>query len=70
MVDLTGLEIVLQSATSKITELDIDRLYESLPMVGLTRILQGLARRPTLTNLRLHNCPLSRDDARPPDGIV
>jgi Ran GTPase-activating protein (RanGAP) involved in mRNA processing and transport len=57
--DLVGLETVLLSDTSKIAELEIHR-----PMVGLTRVLQALRRRPTLTKLGLHGCRLGRDDAR------
>jgi hypothetical protein len=40
-VDLTGLENVLQSSNSKITELDIHGCY-GVPCVGLTRTLQAL----------------------------
>jgi hypothetical protein len=49
VVDVTGLEALLQSETSKITELDIDRLNKSLgvPMMGLTPVLRALAQRPT-----------------------
>jgi Ran GTPase-activating protein (RanGAP) involved in mRNA processing and transport len=64
VVDLTGLETVLQSETSKITELDIERLYGSLPTVDLTPVLQALARRRTLTKLSLRCFPLGRDEAR------
>jgi Ran GTPase-activating protein (RanGAP) involved in mRNA processing and transport len=63
-MDLTGLETVLQSETSKITELDIERLYGSPPMIGLTRVLRALAQRPTLTKLGLRYCPLGCDEAR------
>jgi Ran GTPase-activating protein (RanGAP) involved in mRNA processing and transport len=63
-MDLTGLETVLQSETSKITELDINGLYGSLPMVGLTRVLRALAQRPTMTKLGLRNCRLVCDEAR------
>jgi Leucine-rich repeat (LRR) protein len=64
-VDLTGLETALLSDTSKITELDIDRTSAGgLPIVGLTRVLDALARRPTLTKLGLHACRLGRDNAR------
>jgi Ran GTPase-activating protein (RanGAP) involved in mRNA processing and transport len=64
VVNLTGLEILLQSETSKITELDIDRLYGSLPMIGFTHFLRALAQRPTLTKLGLRYCPLGRNEAR------
>jgi Ran GTPase-activating protein (RanGAP) involved in mRNA processing and transport len=63
--DLTGLDTVLLSNTSKITELDIHSFYEGRPMMlGLTPILQALARRPTLTKLGLRRCPLGRGEAR------
>jgi Ran GTPase-activating protein (RanGAP) involved in mRNA processing and transport len=62
MSDVAGLETFLLSDTSKITELDIDRLY-FLPITGSTPILQALASRPTLTKLGLHRYPLGRDDA-------
>jgi Leucine-rich repeat (LRR) protein len=64
-VDLTGLETLLLSGTSKITELDINEFswYER-PTLGLTPVLHALARRPTLTKLGLHRCPLDRDKAR------
>jgi Ran GTPase-activating protein (RanGAP) involved in mRNA processing and transport len=64
VVDLTGLETVLQCETSKITELDIGRFCNGLPMVGLTRVLQALERRPTLTKLGLRWCALGREEAR------
>jgi hypothetical protein len=63
-VDLDGLETVLLSGTSKITELDICIFSGSPPMTGLTRVLQALVRRPTLTNLGLRGCRLGRDEAR------
>jgi Ran GTPase-activating protein (RanGAP) involved in mRNA processing and transport len=53
-VDLTGLETVLLSNTSQITELDIFGPH----------VLQALARRPTLKKLGLGSCPLNRDEAR------
>jgi hypothetical protein len=65
VVDLTGLETLLLSENSKITELDICRYYyEGPPMTGLTRVLRALARRAALTKIRLHSYPLSRDGAR------
>jgi Ran GTPase-activating protein (RanGAP) involved in mRNA processing and transport len=64
VMDLTGLETVLLSDNSKITELEIHKFYGGLPMIGLTHVLQALARRPTLTKLRLHGCPLGHDEAR------
>jgi Ran GTPase-activating protein (RanGAP) involved in mRNA processing and transport len=66
-IDLSGLETLLLSDNSKITELDINCNSNTCgdpPMIGLTPVLQAIGRRPTLTNLRLHNCPLSSDDAR------
>jgi Ran GTPase-activating protein (RanGAP) involved in mRNA processing and transport len=33
-------------------------------MIGLTRVLRALGRRPTLTKLGLRHCPLGRDEAR------
>jgi hypothetical protein len=63
--DLTGLETVLQSKTSNITELDIDRLYYvDLPVVGLTPVLRALGCRPMFTKLGLRYYHLGRDDAR------
>ncbi len=52
------------SGNSKITELDIHRSYEGLPIIGLTSVLQALARRPTLTKLALRQVRLGRDEAR------
>ena len=63
-VDLTGLETVLLSETSKITELYIHRFYRGPRIVGLKNVLQALARRPTLTKLGLHFCRLGPDEAR------
>jgi Ran GTPase-activating protein (RanGAP) involved in mRNA processing and transport len=63
VVDLTGLETVLQSETSKITELDINRNYGSLP-IGLPLVLRALAQSPTMTKLGLRYCPLGCDEAR------
>jgi Ran GTPase-activating protein (RanGAP) involved in mRNA processing and transport len=62
--NLTGLETLLLSGTSKITELDIHRQYSGPPMMGLTSALQALARRPTLTKLALRRVRLGRDEAR------
>jgi Ran GTPase-activating protein (RanGAP) involved in mRNA processing and transport len=64
VVDLTGLETLLLSDNSKITELEIDRLNGNVPMVRLTPVLHALARRPTLTKLGLRYCALGRDDVR------
>jgi Leucine-rich repeat (LRR) protein len=60
-IDLTGLETLLLSDTSKITELDI---YMSSygPMMCLTPVLRALARRPTLIKLGLRRCLLGRDN--------
>jgi Ran GTPase-activating protein (RanGAP) involved in mRNA processing and transport len=63
VVDLTELKTVLQSKTSKITELDINRSHGG-PMIGLTRVLRALAQRPTLTKLGLRYCPLGRNEVR------
>jgi hypothetical protein len=63
-VDLTGLEALLLGDTSEITEVDIDRLSGNLPIIGLARVLQALACRPTLTKLALHGFRLNRDEAR------
>jgi hypothetical protein len=62
--DLAGLETVLLSEASKITELDICSFNEGLPIMGLTPVLHALARRPTLTKLGLRRCPLGLDNAR------
>jgi Ran GTPase-activating protein (RanGAP) involved in mRNA processing and transport len=63
--DLTGLETVLLSDNSQITELEILRFRGGRgPLMGLTHILQALARHPALTKLGLLGCYLSRDDAR------
>jgi Leucine-rich repeat (LRR) protein len=65
VVDLTGLDTVLLSDTSKITEFDIHRFHGGLGLImGLTPVLQALARGPTLTKLGLRCCPLDRDGAR------
>jgi hypothetical protein len=63
-VDLNGLETVLLSDNSMITELEICKSYGGPPMRGLTHVLQALGCRPTLTKLGLHGCPLDRDEAR------
>jgi Leucine-rich repeat (LRR) protein len=62
--DLTGLETVLLSETSKITELDIDRRYtrQHVSIRGLTWVLRALAYRPMFTELGLRYCPLTRDE--------
>jgi Ran GTPase-activating protein (RanGAP) involved in mRNA processing and transport len=62
-VNLTELETVLSSDTSQITELEIYRSYGSPAVMGLTPVLQAFGRSPTLTKLRLRDCPLDRDDA-------
>jgi Ran GTPase-activating protein (RanGAP) involved in mRNA processing and transport len=65
VIDLAGLETVLLSDTSKITELDICSFRtEGLPIRGLTHVLHALARCPTLTKLGLCYFPLGRDEAR------
>jgi hypothetical protein len=60
--DLTGLETLLLSETSKITELDIHGVYTCPP--GLTRVLQALKRYPTLTMLNLRWFLLGRHESR------
>jgi hypothetical protein len=55
-MDLDGLETVLLSDTSKITDLGIRESYGGTPIKGLTDVLQALGHRPTLTKLRLHGC--------------
>jgi hypothetical protein len=63
--DLTGLETLLQSDNSKITELEIHRYHnEDLPIMGLMHVLQALGRYPALTKLGLRYCALGRDEAR------
>jgi Ran GTPase-activating protein (RanGAP) involved in mRNA processing and transport len=64
VVDLPGLETLLLSGTSKITELEIYRFSGGLPILGLTNVLRALARRPTLTKLGLRGFRLGRDKAR------
>jgi hypothetical protein len=61
-VDLNGLETLLLSETSKITELEIQRAYPG-PTIGLTPVLQALGRRPTLTKLALRRVRLRHDEA-------
>jgi hypothetical protein len=63
-VYLTGLETLLLSDTSKITELDIDGSCLNLPIMGLTSVLCALARHPALTNLGLRGFTLGRDEVR------
>jgi Ran GTPase-activating protein (RanGAP) involved in mRNA processing and transport len=58
-VDLTGLETLVLSDTSKITELEIDDIHE-----GLTPVLLALARHRTLTKLGLSCCALGCDEAK------
>jgi hypothetical protein len=62
--NLTGLETLLLSGTSKITELEIHRSFGGPRIVDLTPVLQALARRPTLAKLALHQVRLNRDEAR------
>jgi hypothetical protein len=64
VVNLDGLETVLLSGTSKITELGIHRFYGSLPIMGLTRVLQALGQHPTLAKLGLRCYPLGREETR------
>jgi hypothetical protein len=67
VVDLTGIETVLLSETSRITELEIDVLEidmscNSPPTMGLTRVLRALALHPALIKLVLRRCPLGHDE--------
>jgi hypothetical protein len=66
VVDLTGLEAVLLSDDSKITELEIHDEEERGPVTpfGLTNVLRALGRHPALTKLRLKDILLGRDEAR------
>jgi Ran GTPase-activating protein (RanGAP) involved in mRNA processing and transport len=64
VTDLDGLETLLLSDNSEITELDIQGSYGARRTMGLTHVLQALARRPTLAKLGLRNCLLSSDEAR------
>jgi hypothetical protein len=64
MVDLTGLETLLRSDNSKITDLEIYRFCHGSLTLGLTRVLGALRRHPTLTKLRLHRYRLGLVDAR------
>jgi Leucine-rich repeat (LRR) protein len=69
-LDLTGLDTLLLSDTSKFTELHISTMRPLMtivggpPMTGLNRFLKALARRPSLTKLRLCNFPLYCNEAR------
>jgi hypothetical protein len=63
-VDLTGLETVLLSNNSKITELDIDMFCGGTHTMDLTHVLQALARQPPLIKLCLRQCTLGLDEAR------
>ncbi len=63
--NLTGLETLLLSDNSKITELEIDRSFYGSTIIGLTSVLHALASRPTLTKLGLRRCHLGRDEFRP-----
>jgi Ran GTPase-activating protein (RanGAP) involved in mRNA processing and transport len=60
-VDLTGLDTVLLSDTSQITQLDIEKSWHGLPMMGLTHVLRALASCPTLTKLGLRDFALGRE---------
>jgi Ran GTPase-activating protein (RanGAP) involved in mRNA processing and transport len=62
-VDLTGLETVLLSDSSKITELEIYLFYRP-HLIGLTPVLQALARHPALAKLILSGFGLGRDSSR------
>jgi hypothetical protein len=70
-VDLTGLETLLLSDTSKITELGIrDYYWCERPSWGLPRVLRALARYPALAKLGLCRCPLGRNNARLLPGVL
>jgi hypothetical protein len=62
-MDLAGLETVLRSDNSKITELELHRLGQP-PIMGLTRVLRALARHPPLTKLGICDGNLGRDEVR------
>jgi hypothetical protein len=65
VVDLTGLESVLLSDDSKITELEIHGIYDEDPPLGLAQVLQALGRQSALTELILTDLlRLGRDEAR------
>ena len=61
---MDSIESVLLNDISKITELEIHGYDVSPRIIDLTRVLQALACRPTLTKLELRCCPLDRDEAR------
>jgi hypothetical protein len=61
-VDLTGLETLLLTDNSKITELEIGG--RGPPMMGLAHVLQTLGRCSPLTKLVLRDFRLGCDDAR------
>jgi hypothetical protein len=61
-VPVGALETLLLSDTSKITELDI-WCHGGSHMKGLSRVLQALARHPTLTKLSIRGHRLGRDHA-------
>jgi Ran GTPase-activating protein (RanGAP) involved in mRNA processing and transport len=64
-MDLSGLATLLLSDSSKITELDIQRLDVGyLRRMGLATLLQSLGRHRTLIKLGLHNCLLDHGQAR------
>jgi Ran GTPase-activating protein (RanGAP) involved in mRNA processing and transport len=65
VADVTGLETVLLSKNSKITELDINnsRSRGVLHMIGLSPVLRALAQHTTLTKLGLRQCLRGRDEA-------
>jgi hypothetical protein len=67
MTDITGLETVLLSVNSKLTELDIEignMFSGDPPMMGLTNVLQALAHHPTLIKLALRRGHLCPDETR------
>jgi Ran GTPase-activating protein (RanGAP) involved in mRNA processing and transport len=64
VADLTGLEAVLRSDKSKISELEIRESYDGDPPLGLTQVLQALGRHPALTKLSLIDLGIGRDEAR------
>jgi Ran GTPase-activating protein (RanGAP) involved in mRNA processing and transport len=63
-LDLTGLDFLLLSDDSKITELDVQRSPGGLPVTDLTPVLRVLARHHTLTKLVLRGVRLGHDNAR------
>jgi hypothetical protein len=64
VADLTGLETVLLSHISNITDLDIDMKHVYGPLMGMTCVLQALGRHPVLTKLGIRNVRFGHDEVR------